>query len=46
LVLCGVHHAEKVMAGGRWVVEQGAISGLDPPALLKRHAAAQMLVAS
>jgi len=40
LVLCGAHHADRVMVGGRWVVEHGAIPGLDLPALLRRHAAA------
>ncbi len=28
LVLCGAHRAERVMIGGRWVVEDGAIPGL------------------
>lgn len=29
LVLCGAHRAEGVMVGGRWVVEDGAVAGLD-----------------
>jgi 8-oxoguanine deaminase len=38
LVLCGAHRADRVMVGGRWVVEGGVIPGLDLPALLARHA--------
>lgn len=47
LVLCGAHRADRVMVGGRWVVEDGAIVGLDLPALLRRHraAAASLLAA-
>jgi 8-oxoguanine deaminase len=37
LVLCGAHRADRVMVAGRWVVEDGAIPGLDLPALLRRH---------
>lgn len=37
LVLCGAHRADRVMVGGRWVVEDGAIPGLDIPALTARH---------
>ena len=40
LVLCGAHRADRVMVGGRWVVEDGAIPGLDIAALLARQAAA------
>jgi 8-oxoguanine deaminase len=40
LVLCGAHRADRVMVGGRWVVEDGAIPGLDLPALMRRHGAA------
>jgi 8-oxoguanine deaminase len=40
LVLCGAHRADRVMVGGRWVVEDGAIPGLDLPRLLHRHNAA------
>jgi 8-oxoguanine deaminase len=42
LVLCGAHRADRVMVGGRWVVEDGAIPGLDLPALMRRHGAAAM----
>ena len=37
LVLCGAHRADRVMVGGRWVVEDGAIPGLDVSALMARH---------
>jgi len=37
LVLCGAHRADRVMVGGRWVVEDGAIPGLDIMALMARH---------
>lgn len=40
LVLCGAYRADRVMIAGRWVVEDGAIPGLDLPALLRRHGAA------
>jgi 8-oxoguanine deaminase len=40
LVLCGAHRADRVMVGGRWVVENGQIPGLDLDELKKRHAAA------
>jgi 8-oxoguanine deaminase len=40
LVVCGAHRADRVMVGGRWVVEDGAIPGLDIPALVRRHNAA------
>jgi len=40
LVLCGAHHADRVMVGGRWVVEDGAIPGLDLSGLIRRHTAA------
>jgi 8-oxoguanine deaminase len=47
LVLCGAHRADRVMVGGRWVVEDGAIPGLDLSALMRRHkAAATALVAT
>jgi 8-oxoguanine deaminase len=38
LVLCGAHRADRVMVAGRWVVEHGAIPGLDLVALRARHA--------
>jgi len=40
LVLCGAHHADRVMVGGRWIVEDGQISGLDLAALMRRHSVA------
>jgi len=40
LVLCGAHRADRVMVGGRWVVENGEIPGLDLAALARRHSAA------
>jgi len=40
LVLCGAHRADRVMVAGRWVVEDGAIPGLDIAALIRRQAAA------
>lgn len=40
LVVCGAHRADRVMIGGRWVVEGGAIPGLDMAGLVRRHSAA------
>lgn len=40
LVLCGATRADRVMVGGRWVVEDGAIPGLDLARLMEDHAAA------
>jgi 8-oxoguanine deaminase len=40
LVLCGAHRADRVMVGGSWVVEGGAIPGLDVADLIRRHSAA------
>jgi 8-oxoguanine deaminase len=40
LVLCGAHRADRVMVAGRWVVEDGAIPGLDLGRLMAEHAAA------
>ena len=40
LVLCGAHRADRVMVGGRWIVENGEIPDLDLGALMKRHSAA------
>ena len=37
LVLCGAHRADRVMVGGHWVVEGGAIPGLDVADLMRRH---------
>ncbi len=45
LVLCGASRAEQVMIGGKWIVENGAIPGLDIEALVAAHTqAAQALV--
>lgn len=47
LVLCGASRADRVMVAGRWVVEDGAIPGLDLAALRHAHqAAARRLLAS
>jgi 8-oxoguanine deaminase len=40
LVLCGAHRADRVMVGGRWIVENGEIPDLDRRALMQRHSAA------
>jgi 8-oxoguanine deaminase len=40
LVLCGAHRADRVMVGGRWIVEDGRIPGLDLAELIRRHSAA------
>jgi 8-oxoguanine deaminase len=40
LVLCGAHRADRVMVGGRWIVEDGRIPGLDLAELMRRHSAA------
>ncbi|CUX65283.1 8-oxoguanine deaminase [Clostridium sp. C105KSO15] len=32
-LLCGAERADRVMVGGRWLVEDGAITGLDVEAL-------------
>jgi 8-oxoguanine deaminase len=45
VVLCGAHRADRVMVGGRWVVEDGAVSGLDLAALMRRHGAAAAALA-
>jgi 8-oxoguanine deaminase len=37
LVLAGAHRADRVMVAGRWVVEDGAIPGLDVAALIRRQ---------
>lgn len=40
LVLCGAHHADRVMVAGRWTVVDGAIPGIDLADLIHRHSAA------
>ena len=37
LILCGAQRADRVMVGGRWVVEDGAIPGLDLAAVIARQ---------
>ncbi len=37
VVTCGAHRADHVMIGGRWVVRDGVIPGLDIGALIRRH---------
>lgn len=37
LILCGAHRADRVMVAGRWLVEEGRVSGIDMPALLTAH---------
>ena len=45
LVVAGAHRADRVMVGGRWVVVDGAIPGLDVAALVARHGAAARALA-
>ncbi|GHD12441.1 8-oxoguanine deaminase [Zhihengliuella salsuginis] len=40
LLLCAADRADRVMVGGVWRVVDGAIPGLDVPALAARHSAA------
>ena len=42
LILSGAHQADRVMVAGRWVVEHGAIPGLDLAALIARQEAASL----
>ena len=46
LLLCGAHRADRVMVAGRWVVEDGAIPGLELAGLIGRHAAAAARLAA
>ena len=46
LVLCGAHRADRVMVGGRWVVVDGAVPGLDVAALMARHGMAAAKLAA
>jgi 8-oxoguanine deaminase len=46
LILCGAHRADRVMVGGRWLVEDGGIPGLDISALISRHSAAARMLQS
>ncbi|WP_372434193.1 8-oxoguanine deaminase [Arthrobacter sunyaminii] len=46
LLLCGADRADRVMVGGSWRVVDGALPGVDLPALIARHtAAARRMVA-
>lgn len=40
LLLCGADRADRVMVAGRWRVVDGAIEGLDVPALIAEHSRA------
>ncbi|GAB3270533.1 amidohydrolase family protein [Arthrobacter pigmenti] len=40
LLLCGAERADRVMVGGQWRVVDGAVEGLDLPALIAEHSAA------
>ena len=40
LVLCGAHHADRVMVAGRWRVIEGAPEGVDLGALVAKHTTA------
>lgn len=40
LLLCGADRADRVMVGGQWRVVDGAVEGLDIPALVAEHSAA------
>ena len=40
LVLCGAHRADRVMVKGRWLVEDGHLTGVDLPKLMEDHQAA------
>jgi 8-oxoguanine deaminase len=40
LLLCGAERADRVMVGGQWRVEDGAVVGLDLDALIAEHSAA------
>ncbi|GAB3533426.1 8-oxoguanine deaminase [Arthrobacter tecti] len=40
LLLCGADRADRVMVGGRWRVEDGAVVGLDLEGLIAEHSAA------
>jgi 8-oxoguanine deaminase len=46
LVLCGAHRADRVMVGGRWIVENGEIPGVDLGDLRRRHSSAARLLQS
>jgi 8-oxoguanine deaminase len=37
LILCGAHRADRVMVAGRWLVEDGRLTGVDLPVLMEQH---------
>ncbi len=37
LVLCGAHRADRVMVAGRWLVEDGRLTGVDIGRLMENH---------
>jgi len=37
MVICGAHHADRVMVAGKWIVEDGQILGLDLERLQAQH---------
>jgi 8-oxoguanine deaminase len=37
LVICGAHRADRIMVGGKWLVTDGAVDGLDVGALRRAH---------
>lgn len=37
LILCGAHRADRVMVAGRWLVEEGRLSGVDLRRLMEDH---------
>jgi len=37
LVICGAHHADRVMVAGKWIVENSRIPGLDLEQLQAQH---------
>jgi len=37
IVICGAHHADRVMVAGKWIVEDGQILGLDLERLQAQH---------
>jgi len=37
LVICGAHRADRILVGGKWIVTDGAVDGLDVGALRRAH---------
>ncbi len=44
LITCGAHRADRVMVAGQWRVVDGAIPGLDLPALMAAHGEAAVRI--